>query len=253
MSKLSPKQTEVLDIIKRSIDSVGYPPTRAELTTALGLSSTNGVQQHLKALAVKGAIILDGDMRARGIRLVKPPPKRDRHKTIEFTRAATRALKPTVTPTLKPTVALRPFPSVGSEQRLVPPQLMSLPLIGRVAAGAPILAEAHIETHYNIDPALFAQTPDYLLRVQGMSMRDAGILHGDLIAVKRTTEIKSGQIIVARLDDEVTVKRFKRIAGRMELRPENPEFDTIVVATGDTPHYSFVPEGIYVGVIRGKS
>jgi repressor LexA len=243
-------QREALTSIEHSIATRGYPPTWVELATSLGLSSPSGMQQHLKALQKKGFIELDEGSKSRGIRLLKKAADRTVRTVRKVSQGTSKRSSLTnADNTVRPsdTTLLRSASRAGATH------LLSLPLIGRVAAGVPILAEAHIETHYNIDPALFAQTPDYLLRVQGMSMRDAGILHGDLIAVKRTTEIKSGQIIVARLDDEVTVKRFKRIAGRMELRPENPEFDTIVVATGDTPHYSFVPEGIYVGVIRGKS
>ena len=123
----------------------------------------------------------------------------------------------------------------------------TLPLIGRVAAGNPILAAQHIEAHYRIDPALFAPRADFLLRVRGSSMKDAGILDGDLLAVHKTAEARQGQIIVARLDDEVTVKRFKRRAHEVTLLPENPEFAPIVVDTRVTP---FAIEGLAVGLVR---
>jgi repressor LexA len=126
-----------------------------------------------------------------------------------------------------------------------------LPLIGRVAAGRPILAEQHIERHYQLDPALFKPHADYLLRVRGASMRDAGILDGDLLAVHRTADVRSGQVVVARLGDEVTVKRLKRRGQSVELCPENPEFEPIVV---DLRREALVIEGLGVGVIRnGKA
>jgi repressor LexA len=124
---------------------------------------------------------------------------------------------------------------------------MGLPLVGRVAAGSPILAEEHIETHYRIDPQLFSPKPHYLLRVQGMSMKDAGILDGDLVAVHRTPEVRSRQIIVARLDDEVTVKRYRQNGTVVTLLPENPDFEPIEV---DLREQSLVIEGVVVGVIR---
>ena len=124
---------------------------------------------------------------------------------------------------------------------------MGLPLVGRVAAGSPILAEEHIETHYTIDPALFNPKPHYLLRVHGMSMRDAGILDGDLVAVHRTPEVRSRQIVVARVEDEVTVKRYRQDGSLVWLLPENEEFEPIQV---DLNEQSMVIEGVVVGVIR---
>ncbi|MDA8094041.1 MAG: transcriptional repressor LexA [Betaproteobacteria bacterium] len=122
-----------------------------------------------------------------------------------------------------------------------------IPVVGRVAAGSPILAEQQIEDHYQVDPALFRPRADYLLRVQGMSMRDAGILDGDLLAVHRVSEAQSGQIVVARLHDEVTVKRFKRSGHHVFLIPENPEFTPIEV---DLRQESLVIEGVGVGILR---
>ena len=122
-----------------------------------------------------------------------------------------------------------------------------IPLVGRVAAGSPILAEEHIEAHYQIDPALFKPRADYLLKVRGMSMRDAGIHDGDLLAVHKAGEARNGQVVVARLHDEVTVKRLRRRGAIVELIPENPEFETIVV---DTRREEFTIEGLGVGVIR---
>ena len=124
---------------------------------------------------------------------------------------------------------------------------MGLPLVGRVAAGSPILAQEHIEAHYKLDPQLFSPKPHYLLRVHGMSMRDAGILDGDLVAVHRTPEVRSRQIIVARLDDEVTVKRYRQNGSMVSLLPENDEFEPIEV---DLREQALVIEGVVVGVIR---
>jgi repressor LexA len=126
-------------------------------------------------------------------------------------------------------------------------RLMELPVIGRVAAGSPMLAEEHVQGRYQVDPNLFTPRADYLLRVRGMSMRDAGILEGDLLAVHRTQEVRSGQVVVARLADEVTVKRFRRRGHAVQLLPENPDFEPIEVDLRNEP---LVIEGIAVGVIR---
>ena len=128
---------------------------------------------------------------------------------------------------------------------------IGLPLIGRVAAGSPILAEAHVQGRYRVDPDLFKPAADYLLRVRGMSMRDAGILDGDLLAVHSTPEARTGQIVVARVHDEVTVKRLRRRGTTIELLPENPEFQPIVL---DSRRDALAIEGIGVGIIRsGKA
>ncbi|MCP9270017.1 transcriptional repressor LexA [Xenorhabdus sp. XENO-1] len=122
-----------------------------------------------------------------------------------------------------------------------------LPLIGRVAAGEPLLAQEHIESHYKVDPALFKPNANFLLRVSGMSMKDIGIMDGDLLAVHKTQDVHNGQIIVARIEDEVTVKRFRQIGNRIELIAENPEFEPIVV---DLSEQNFTIEGLAVGIIR---
>lgn len=127
---------------------------------------------------------------------------------------------------------------------------VGLPVVGRVAAGSPILAVEHIENHYQVDPRLFSPRADYLLRVRGMSMREAGILDGDLLAVHKTPEAKSGEIVVARIEEEVTVKRLERRGARVRLLPENPEFEPIEIDLRRTP---LVIEGICVGVIRPRS
>ncbi|SQI45957.1 LexA repressor [Serratia plymuthica] len=122
-----------------------------------------------------------------------------------------------------------------------------LPLIGRVAAGEPLLAQQHIEGHYKVDPSLFKPSADFLLRVNGMSMRDIGILDGDLLAVHKTQDVRNGQVVVARIEDEVTVKRLKKHGNVVELLPENSEFQPIVV---DLRQQNFTIEGLAVGVIR---
>ena len=212
-SKLTDRQQQILDLIRQTVARTGFPPTRAEIAQALGFRSPNAAEDHLKALARKGAIELTAGA-SRGIRL----------------KDAAGA----------PAQASLPMPALA--------QLL-LPLVGRVAAGSPILAAEHVEREVGVDPNLFAQAPDYLLKVRGMSMRDAGILEGDLLAVKRTAEARNGQIVVARLGDDVTVKRLQRQGSRIELLPENPEFKPIVV----TPADEFALEGIAVGLIRTQT
>lgn len=129
-------------------------------------------------------------------------------------------------------------------------RLLELPVIGRVAAGSPILAEEHVQARYQVDPNLFTPRADYLLQVRGLSMRDAGILEGDLLAVHRTQDVRSGQIVVARLGDEVTVKRLRRRGNSLQLLPENADFEPIEV---DARNEQFAIEGLGVGVIRSKS
>jgi repressor LexA len=138
------------------------------------------------------------------------------------------------------------LPGAARGIRLTDPP--GLPVVGRVAAGSPILAQEHIEAHYRLDPALFHPKPHYLLRVRGMSMRDAGILDGDLLAVHRSPDVRNGQIVVARIGDEVTVKRYRQKGGEVWLMPENPEFQPIVVTAKDP---ALMLEGVVVGVIRG--
>ncbi len=199
MRQLTPRQTQILEVIQDFIAETGMPPTRAEIARELGFKSPNAAEEHLRALQKKGVLDLVPGA-SRGIQL--KDSLRDQ---------------------------------------------IGLPLVGRVAAGSPILAEEHIETHYRIDPALFNPKPHYLLRVHGMSMRDAGILDGDLVAVHRTPEVRSRQIIVARLDDEVTVKRYQQTGSMVELLPENEDFDTIHVNLAEQ---AMVIEGVVVGVIR---
>jgi repressor LexA len=198
MDELTPRQQQILQLIREQIAGSGLPPTRAEICRAMGFRSPNAAEEHLRALARKGAIeMLAGA--SRGIRLK---------------------------------------------------QLPGIPVVGRVAAGSPILAEQHIEDHYRIDPGLFRPRADYLLRVRGASMRDAGIFDGDLLAVHRTTHFRPGQIVVARLHDEVTVKRIRQKRHVVELMPENPDFETIVV---DTRRQPLAIEGVAVGVLRNSA
>ncbi len=200
--KLTPRQTEVLELVRSHLEVTGFPPTRAEIAEALGFRSVNAAEEHLRALAKKGAIeLMKG--RSRGIRLLLPDEQDE-----------------------------------------------GMPVVGRVAAGSPILAEEHIEERYPFSPELFHPPADYLLRVSGASMRDVGIMDGDLLAVHRTSEAHNGQIVVARLDDEVTVKRFHRDALHRHLvvlLPENDDFEPIRV---DLREQHLVIEGLGVGVLR---
>jgi len=224
--KLTPRQQEIFELIQRAIARTGAPPTRAEIASELGFRSANAAEEHLQALARKGVIELVGGT-SRGIRL-----KAGTLRTVNETRKKV------------PSADTLPFSLTlpGLEQ-------LVLPLVGRVAAGHPILAQEHIEQSYAVEPSLFAKRPDYLLRVRGMSMKDAGILDGDLLAVARTREARNGQIVVARLGDEVTVKRFKRTPQGIELLPENPDFQPIVVSPD---HPDFELEGLAVGLIRNQ-
>lgn len=206
MTPLTARQQQILDLIRQTILDTGIPPTRAELARALGFRSANAAEDHLRALARKGAIELAAGT-SRGIRLKEPMPEVDTH--------------------------------VAHSQ-------LSVPLVGRVAAGHPILAAEHITRQISVDPALFAEKPDYLLTVRGLSMRDAGILEGDLLAVRKSPEARNGQIVVARIGDDVTVKRFRQLRDRIQLVPENPDFKVIEIV-GDE---QFSLEGIAVGLIR---
>ena len=202
MIKLTPRQSEILAFIKRCLEDHGFPPTRAEIALELGFKSPNAAEEHLKALARKGAI--------------------------EMTPGASRGI-------------LNP----GYEPNAVEED--GLAVIGRVAAGAPILAQQHVEETCKINPAFFHPRADYLLRVNGMSMKDIGIFDGDLLAVHTTREARNGQIVVARIDDEVTVKRFQRTGNKVLLIAENPNFAPIEI---NLEELDLVIEGLSVGVIR---
>jgi repressor LexA len=219
--KLTSRQQQILDLVQSAIERTGAPPTRAEIAAELGFRSPNAAEEHLQALARKGVIELVGGT-SRGIRL-----KSDTLRALNAARLS----------------------QIGKQFSLPLPSLaqLTLPLVGRVAAGSPILAQEHIDQTFVVEASLFPRKPDYLLKVRGMSMRDAGIMDGDLLAVQRTKEARNGQIVVARLGDDVTVKRLRRTKTAIELLPENPDFEPIVVAAGDA---GFELEGIAVGLIR---
>jgi repressor LexA len=212
MTKPTARQQQVFELIRRAIERTGFPPTRAEIAAELGFSSANSAEEHLRALARKGVIELAAGA-SRGIRLIAGQDDSPHQFTL-------------------------PHPSIMQ---------LSLPLVGRVAAGSPILAQEHISQTYSCDPSLFSSKPDYLLKVRGLSMRDAGIFDGDLLAVQKKSEAKDGQIIIARLGDDVTVKRLKRRPDGIELIAENPDYDNIFVQAGSA---EFALEGIAVGLIR---
>lgn len=211
MAKLTARQQQIYDLIRSTIQETGFPPTRAEISAQFGFSSANAAEEHLRALARKGVIELTPGA-SRGIRL-----KALDESTHQFS-----------------------LPSMGLMQ-------LTLPLVGRVAAGSPILAAEHIDRQYHVDPGVFSETPDYLLKVRGMSMRDAGILDGDLLAVRSAREASNGKIVVARLGEEVTVKRLQRRGQTVELIAENPDYPSIMV---DLSKDDFSLEGIAVGLIR---
>lgn len=196
--KLTDRQQEVLDVIRRYIDDTGYPPTRADIAQELGFRSANAAEEHLKALARKGAI--------------------------EMIAGASRGIR------------------ISEESK-------GIPIVGRVAAGNPILAQEHIEEYCAVPPSLFHPPADYFLRVKGDSMIDVGIFEDDLLAVHRTTNVQNGQIVVARIDDEVTVKRLQRTRNKYQLTllPENPRHKPIEV---DLRECEFSIEGLSVGVLR---
>ena len=199
MLKLTARQEEILAYVKEYMQETGYPPTRSEIACKMGFKSPNAAEEHLRALARKGAIeVLPGT--SRGIKL--------------------------------------PI----NEQ-------LGLPIIGQVAAGSPILAQESIADYCDIPPDMFSPKAHYLLTVKGMSMIDVGIFEDDLLAVHKTDQAKNGDIVVARIDDEVTVKRLEkgRSKYKLSLLPENPDFDPIEV---DLRSCDFTIEGISVGVIR---
>lgn len=197
MEKLTQRQQQVLDIVRQHIEQTGYPPTRADIARELGFKSANAAEEHLKALARKGAIeIIPGA--SRGIRL---------------------------------------------------PQSAGIPIVGRVAAGNPVLAEENIEDYCDLPSSFFKPGADYFLRVQGDSMIDVGIFDGDLLAVHSTPVAANGDIVVARIDNEVTVKRLQRTGDKrhLQLLPENPDFQPIEV---DLAEQQFAIEGLSVGILR---
>ena len=213
--RLTPRQQQILQLVQRAVARTGAPPTRAEIAAELGFKSANAAEEHLQALARKGVIELVSGT-SRGIRLKGAGRTGVRGDSFSL-----------------------PLPGMAQ---------LALPLVGRVAAGSPILAQEHVDQTYHIEPGLFPQRPDYLLRVRGMSMRDAGIMDGDLLAVQASKDARDGQIVVARLGDEVTVKRLRRTRTGIELLPENPDFPIIHVK----PDEPFAIEGLAVGLIRNS-
>ncbi len=197
MIKLTKRQGEILEFLKAKVEETGYPPTRVEIAAEFGFKSPNAAEEHLKALARKGAIEMVPGA-SRGIRLPNPEPE-------------------------------------------------GIPIVGQVAAGNPILAEENIEDFCPLPQTFFHPPADYLLRVKGQSMQNIGIMDGDLLAVHRTTQIRNGQIVVARIDDEVTVKRFQKTNRKITLFPENEDFEPIEV---NPSTQDFNIEGLSVGVIR---
>lgn len=218
MFDLTRKQLEVLAFIRRFMKSDGLPPTRGEIAEGLGLRNRQGIDQHLRALESKGAIELLPGI-SRGIRLRE-----------EFASV------------LANTASLRPHRAEAGMSS-------SLPLLGRIAAGAPILAMSHIEEHVTVDGSLFKPRADFLLRVRGDSMKDADILDRDLLAVHQTSQVRTGQIVVARLVDanEATVKYYRRQGHIVCLEPANPAYRPIEI---DVREQSLSIEGLAVGVIR---
>ena len=208
-SSLSPKQLTVLEFIQQFVADHGFPPTRGEIAIGLRLKNRQGIDQHLRALAGKGAIALLPGI-SRGIRLT------------ETASPATHMAKLT-------------------------PSTDALPLLGRIAAGSPILATGNIEDHVRIDPSLFRPRGDFVLRVRGDSMQDADILDRDLLVVHQTNEARDGQIVVARIDEEATVKYFRRQGHRVRLEPANRAYKPIEI---DLQEQSLTIEGLAVGIIR---
>lgn len=209
---LTARQQNVYDFIVKTMGDHGYPPTRAEIARALGFRSPNAAEEHLRALERKGAIRIVRNT-SRGIRL----PAQE--------------------------ASDEPAADTGHENT---PQ--GLPIIGEVAAGSPILAAEHIDRYCPLPAEYFTPKADYLLRVRGLSMKDVGILEGDLLAVHRTEHVRDGQIVVARIDDDVTVKRFQRQGHHVQLTAENTDFPPIDI---DLRTQALDIEGVGVGVIRG--
>jgi repressor LexA len=234
--KLTARQSQILDLIRQAIQQTGRPPTRAEIARQLGFRSANAAEDHLRALERKGHIRLSAAT-SRGIQLIGQTPA---------SADAAGAAADQAIASADPAPAGTPGPLPGAPAWLAPSDSRLVPLVGRVAAGSPVLAAEHVEREIPLAPHLFESAPDYLLRVRGSSMRDAGILDGDLLAVRSTPQARHGQIVVARLGDDVTVKRLDHQGRRIRLLPENPDFQPIDVGPGD----DFAIEGIAVGLIR---
>jgi repressor LexA len=211
---LSPKQLEVLAFIQRFIAAHAFPPTRGEIAEGLRLKNRQGIDQHLRALQAKGVIDLVPGI-SRGIRL---HDETVREKTVS------------------PASSFKPVPEVSG-----------LPLLGRIAAGSPILATGNVEDHIQVDASLFSPRADFMLRVRGDSMKDADILDRDLLAVHQTQQVRNGQIVVARIEEEATVKYFRRQGHRVRLEPANAAYQPIEI---DLREQALTIEGLAVGIIR---
>jgi repressor LexA len=207
----SPKQLEVLAFIRRFMAEHGFPPTRGEIAEGLKLKNRQGIDQHLRALQAKDAIDLIPGI-SRGIRLREQPS------AASFNTSARLEL-------------------VES----------GLPLLGRIAAGTPILATGNIEDRIQVDAALFRPRADFVLRVRGDSMKDADILDRDLLAVHQTNQARNGQIVVARIEDEATVKYYRRQGHQVRLEPANASYKPIQI---DLREQALTIEGLAVGIIR---
>ena len=211
---LTDTQQAILTLIAERIETEGMPPSQTEIAKAFGFKGVRAAQYHLEALEAAGAIErLPG--RARGIRLLRAPQPPQGELELPAAHAANDD-------------ALR------------------LPVLGRVAAGAPIGADPELHDYVVLDRVFFSPSPDYLLKVKGDSMRDEGIFDGDLIGVHRTRDARSGQIVVARIDDEITVKLLKIGKDRIRLLPRNPDYAPIEVL----PDQDFAIEGLYCGLVR---
>jgi repressor LexA len=208
---LSQTQSDILELIARRIEAEGVPPSQAEIARAFGFKGVRGAQYHLEALEAAGAIErVPG--RARGIRVLRAP------------------------------VPAQAELSLAANDE----NMLRLPVLGRVAAGTPIGADIGSDNVVLLDRSLFFPSPDYLLKVKGDSMRDDGIFDGDLIGVHRTRDARSGQIVVARIDDEITVKLLKIGKDSIRLLPRNPDYAPIEVR----PDQDFAIEGLYCGLVR---
>jgi repressor LexA len=216
---LSPRQQQILRLIGQFMTRHGLPPTRADLARALRLRNRQGIDQHLRAIERKGYLQLEPGI-ARGIRLLHGAP------------VATEAVA---------SLAAAAAAAAAAANTLL------LPLYGRIAAGVPTLAQGNIEETIAIDRVLFRPRADFLLRVHGQSMRDAGIAHRDILAVHRTPQALNGQIVVARLGDEATVKYYRRRGSLLRLEPANPDFAPLEI---DLRRQACEIEGIVVGVVR---
>ena len=224
---LTDTQRHILALVAEGLAREGMPPSQSEMARALGFSGVRAVQYHLEALEQAGAI-RRAPGKARGIRLLVPVDA-IHGETDLFAAASGNAAAPEA-PRKDDEAALR------------------LPVLGRVAAGAPIGAavDSATDDFVLIDRVFFSPSPDYLLKVKGDSMREEGIFDGDLIGVHRTSDARSGQIVVARIDDEITVKLLKRGGDRIRLLPRNPDYAPIEVAPGQ----DFAIEGLYCGLVR---